>query len=70
LKEELGACERDVSKSNETRNPSIEQRGLKLQAKEVRIMRVESRIEVALHRGQIYPVIFSTGVIAHNGKCE
>jgi len=51
---------------NEARNPIIENRGLQLYAEEVRIVRIERGVQIALNCGQINAIVFRTRVISHH----
>ena len=56
-----------MDEADETGDPLIEEGGLHLYAEECRIVRIESRIQVAFYGGEIDAVIFDARVIAHHG---
>ena len=56
--------------ANEMSHPAVEDGGLHLQLEEIRIVGVESGIQVGLYGGQIDSVVLEAGMVAHHNEAE
>ena len=65
LKQQFRDRHGNVSEADKVRDPFIEKRRLQLDAEERRIVRIKCRVQVTFDGGQVYAVIFESGVIAH-----
>ena len=70
LSQQLSPGEGNTGEADEVGHQGDEEGGLGLQAKEVGIVREESRIEAGFDRGEIDAVVFETGVVSHDGESD